>query len=360
MIETELPGLFMEASADAPPSRLIDVAQAKLDGDRSLRRRRTGLALTAAVTAVAVLVTMAWIGGRRDQAIAPVVAASSSSTTQAVPRRFDPLRLRLAAGWLPAGAWNVSAVTTLHVQQLWYDDGNRSDVTQIVITTYAAGSYPQPSDITKPMPPGGRPGPAIHGAPSTWDAQNTALTWQWAPGAWASVNLEGRFGSAPLEVASRIAVALRTDLDQPVTTPVTMAAPPAPWYLLGADITRGTDGSFRMLLSFSDNDNERIAHRNSGSKYLVVLVAPMRQVSEGPSEAPPNTRLNGHPALAKPDGGDGHVALMDVKGTWVEIDVVDDKELTQVKQDLAVAIALTIEAVSDPSDFSTWTATPIH
>jgi hypothetical protein len=357
MIETELPELLQDASADAPPSRLIDLGKARVDGARTVRRRRTGLALTAAVTALALVFAVAWVGVGRRHATAPVAVGSKSPATEADPTRFDPLRLRIAAGWVPEGNWNVSTETRRDLQSVLYDQRDRPGVPEVAINVYAVGAYPVRGQV---RPTGGVPGPAIHGSSSTWYAQSKALVWQWAPGAWATVSLVGNIGPAPLDVASHVATALRTDVDLPVSAPVTMAAPPAPLYLIQVDVNRYIDGSFDAQLVFSDSDGASIVYRNS-NPFVLVYVTPNAGLTGPAGLGPPNTQINGRPAIDKPyPAGDGRVLLMGLNGTWVDVGVVDATATTQSRQSLAETVARAIEPVSDPSDPSTWTATPIR
>jgi hypothetical protein len=252
---------------------------------------------------------------------------------------------------------------------------NSQDNRAIGIAVFAAGHVPGFDDGLDVVPTGGEPGPAIHGSRSVWDPRRDELSWQWAPGAWAAVTLSGSArpptsdpnlpcgcwsGPDPVDLAGRIADGLRTDLDQPVTAPLTMAAPPAPLRLLAVELMRYPDGTYYEQIMFGDNDNANVFLRRNGSRWLTVVAASNPTHSGNAESGPPNTEINGHPAIIKRfQDGERNVVLVG-QGSTVLVYLGDASADPPAREDAEVAVARRIEPVPDPSDRSTWTDTPIH
>ena len=384
MTEIELGDLLRTATADLPPSRRVDVARARADGARALRRRRCVASVVSGVGVltlfVGTAVVYAAIGSRQPSAPPPAIAVGPSTVTAGAARadRFDVLRLRVAAGWVPTGMSKEETDTYVDRQALTYVKygpeamGVRAAVQQVDITVRAAGVPPVPSTRPLDVPSsmlgrlaslqpslGGRSGPVIGGLTSSWDAFRGELTWQWEPGAWATVAVHGAFDVPAEEVAGHVAAAIRTDLDQPVTMPYTVAAPPAPLRLVGTQVTHVGNGLYNAQLVFSDRDDQTDPVTLIPRMLLIGVSTDTRLIGDG-KVGQVNTHIDGHPAVVNFDGKGGHALLLGINGTWAEASVYDPVTLSYLNQAATVELVRGITVVPKPADPSTWTAAPVR
>jgi hypothetical protein len=366
MIETRLPDLLRDATADLAPSQSIDLTRVKTDGARRVRRRRTGRLLAAAITVVSIAGAGFVVASTRSgHGHLPVDATASPSITTPVPvapRRFDVQRLRIEAGWVPDGLPRVTAKTYADTESLSFsptlsftDHGVYGTTLRAVdVTLYAAGVAPNGlSSLVGPSgQPVSEPGPTINGAPSTWSSSNIGLgvdigmlTWRWAPNAWATVTVSG-FAPAR-DVAAHIASTVHTDRDIPVTMPFTVAAPPAPLRLFGTEVDHNGDGIYTASLIFSDRD-DRSVPATGGPNILTVSAGNL------PAAAPPNTTVGGHPAYVHYDAEEGDITVDLGNGTEVSVTVSGAAAMAYVDEQAATAMARGITLVP------VWTASPIR
>jgi hypothetical protein len=202
------------------------------------------------------------------------------------------------------------------------------------------------------------PGPAVGAAESWWNAARGTLAWRWAEGGWATVRVRGDFDAPARELAGHIAAELRTDVDEPVRMPYTLDAPPAPLRLVETRVSWRGDGGYEGQLVFSDRDDQ-LDPQTRISRLLLVSVSSNDSLNGSAKVGPPNTSLDGHPAIVDFDANGGRVLLMGVHNCWVDVYVYDPATLTYVGKDAAIAMArgITVASSADPS---TWTATPIR
>jgi hypothetical protein len=359
MDEKALVELLHSATADPPPSKIIDLSQAKTDGARMLKRRLITVSVASGVAAVAALGTGAL-----------VLAANSRPPLPVAPARFDVRRLRIAPGWLPDGLSDIVTTQTGPDRQLLtYErlsakpgvEGTRDSVQTVRITVYAA-------EVSPEGPPGWKP----PGGTGGWDARFGLLVWRWASNAWATVELEGsvlNLTSAfrdPEGVARHVASALRVDVDQPMRMPFTVAAPSAPLRLVEMETSRFADGRYEALLSFSDEDDGRdpvtqVPRRLDVSAHdTATSTSNGTPTGNGNPNPPVNATIDGHPAYVNFLPDDGHVFVYLANDAWLAVEVYDAAMLADAGEAAAVALAGTIGVVPSARDQSTWTASPIR
>ncbi|MEV6923221.1 hypothetical protein AB0M46_01715 [Dactylosporangium sp. NPDC051485] len=296
---------LMHAGGEAPRSR-VDLARVVADGRRRKARRALATGLAAAVVvlgltgAAAVALRPAQPGAGPAAGTSGSASASPAQTPRT--RRFaggfdEVLVLRIAPGWLPAGVRERTDRTMwAAMQSLSYTDGrDKGGATEFSITLYAPGHLPRWLDPATAARPGAglavttSPAPALGAGDARWytvaaDPHTTGLLWQWAPGAWATV--EGKAPGPPGENRAmwrHIAERLGTDGRRavPVGLTVVTAAPVA---LVGMD--RGTDpvtGGPQTTLVLADHAYVPPPSRD-GPGYRVTL-RPDGQVDQGGLDA---------------------------------------------------------------------------
>lgn len=360
MDETNLVSLMHDATATPPPTRSIDLARAKAEGARARKRRLAGATVVSGVAALAVLGTSAAV----LHTVAGQTHPTATGTGAPAANGFDPLRLHIAADWLPAGLSDVSRqVTDVDYQALSYsknvpepliDPAPPSGSQGVDITVYA----PDVNEGTRgsAVPVSAHvPGAIIGSTESMWFPAESELVWQWAPDAWATVQLFGDFGFAPGDIAARVANGLRTDLNEPVILPFTVAAPPAPLRLVSSLVVRLTYGTYMTSLLFSDPEDS-----TADTPTLQVSVETNSSISGSDKIGYPNTTVDGHPTIVSFDADPGHVLMMGVHGTWVELYVYGPATMALVNQADAIELARGVQVLSASSDPLFWTTTPIR
>ena len=379
MNEVELSELLRQATADQPPSRMVDLPRAREDGGRKLRRRRATTSVGSGLAVVAVLATAVVVVSTTGNAPLRVgasadpsaTAGSTSAPAPVAPTRFDPLRLRFAAGWLPEGMSNMMKLSHVSSQMLSVEKPgpspqHGSDDRSVNIVGYAAGVAPSrmglfnvsgaeiDDPITAMLPPGGE-GPTINGFASVWYAAGRTLAWQWAPGAWATVSvyLPGPIDGPLLDVAAHIASTVRTDVDQPMALPFSVAAPPAPLRLVESVV--GPD--FGDLV-FSDVDDMRDPATGDSREFRIEVTRNDALTVE--KLGPPTATFDGHPAVVTFGTREGEVLLMGVNGCWVNASVHHPVTMTYVDKDALTALARGVQVVPNIADQKSWTTSPVR
>ena len=203
---------LMAGLADETPVRgEVNSYRAAETANRLRRRRHRTVLSSAAALVVFVLVAVAIVVAAGHHRPRPVVNQPSPPPEVVVaPARFDPAKTWLTPGWLPSGLGLSSRHLDRDNETISY--GGSGDPVQITI---------QLSRRDGPAPVNGKSsvGPRINGAASEWSAYpyysagkkpqtGTILSWEWAPGAIASVSVLGV--AAPRAVAFRIATTVRT------------------------------------------------------------------------------------------------------------------------------------------------------
>ncbi|GAA2355431.1 hypothetical protein [Dactylosporangium salmoneum] len=283
---------LMHGGGEAPESR-VDLARVVADGRRrkAVRTLTTGLAAAVVVLgltgAAAVALRPAQPGEGPAAGTSGQASASPSTRARHHAGGFDEvLILRIAPGWLPPGVHERTDRTMwAAMQSLSYTDGrDKGSATELSITLYAPGYLPR-----RPGPVTTSPAPALGAGDARWytvdsDPATTGLLWQWAPGAWATV--EGEAPGTPAEnraVWRHIAERLGTDGRRAVPVGLTVVTD-APVTLVGMD--RGTDpvtGGLRTTLVLAEHAYVPPPGRD-GPGYRVTLGADGR-VDQGGLDA---------------------------------------------------------------------------
>ncbi|MGY0235412.1 hypothetical protein [Longispora urticae] len=300
----------------------------------STGRRRPHLAAALLVLVGAVSACSA---DQPDPARGPTAAAS------VVRSAFDPMRLRLRVGWTPDDVPTVTTGTGTTHQSVFY--ARRDGLLNINVTAYAPGFTP---DERGQAPLETHPAPPVGDKPSTWDTGGT-LTWQWAPGARATVRVTGNDSGTDAEtrvIAQRVAASVTMDGDKPVTLPFTVPAP-AGLPVSATDVVTQPDGTYRTTLTFSDKSIWVDRDPNKAEVWVRVDKAAHR---EGDKRGPATATTDGHPTILL-----GHtVVFLDVSGHRVEAATLTPSAATRLPEAQLTTLLRGLRVTPQA-----WTATPV-
>jgi hypothetical protein len=272
---------------------------------------------------------------------APSVSPSPTGPPPANPATFDPLWTRLTPGWLPAGL----PVTDHFV--------GRSE------ESLRAGSYTGPTVTITIHPrthpgsaPTGRSGPDVNGKPSTWSESampnRGVLTWEWADGAEARVQLLSfQDDAGSRTVAARIAEGLRPQSPVRTALPFTVQGPPYAW-VLDTRVSRSGEGYGGGI---------RFGPTGGVVKEVQIGWSP---VQLAPAASPPNDTANGRDVSVWYEG--------DVLVVWQAFDQKVAQTWCTPKPGAAAAavraeclvIAGGIARTGDNARPSTWSTDPVR
>jgi hypothetical protein len=237
--------LLADLADSPPPPSSVDLEAAMAVGRRTLQRRRAVAAGAAALALVAVLgVSVAVVAGRTASEPGPAsnTAVPAPTMPTSAPAIFDPAQQYAEPGWLPDGGSRTEVATGRDwlAVMVSYPDATPAGVplgpsyygpgiTLMLTTTghgiEAAGSVGTVVDVAQMT--AGAPAPAVNGRPAQWLTQPSmaVLRWEYAPGAWALVNVtSGLPGLDSRQVAQRVASQVRYDLNRPILLPFATAA----------------------------------------------------------------------------------------------------------------------------------------
>ena len=289
------------------------------------------------------------------------------TTTPATRTSFDPMVFGLSPGWLPDNLTDSVQRSTATMQSVSYAhfvplDGDVSVADgQIAIPVFAPGITPYPTALLgNDGPPDGPAGPTINGSAVGMVQRHARrlprLAWHWAPQAWAVVVGTGSLlGTADQLRATlaHVATDLRTDRNQAVTMPYSVATPPAPLALVETLINRFS-GHYDAQLIFSAQSG----WTEPMLPGLLVSVVEDPSVTGDAKNGRPNTTVDGHPAQVVFDGERGRVDLFGVSGHRISVLVYDALTATIVNQDATIELAKGVRLVTRPADASNWTRSP--
>ncbi|TQS40669.1 hypothetical protein [Cryptosporangium phraense] len=235
--------LLRELLADEPPASRIDVEKAILAAKRR-RRRRAGAMLVAAAV-VALVVGAAVLPGLRTSD-APV-AKQPPPQNLSPAFRFNPAHLNISLDWQPDGVTRVETETNGWGQRLTLLRGRGPAFTKVATVEVwgkgqvLAGEHPNAQvadDIYG------------NGIPSHWvpSAAGGTLYWFWGPGAWAFLTVYD--ADRPLELAVKLARAVRTESETMVRVPFTVSRP-AGLQLVDVLTVTGPNGQYAAELLFA-------------------------------------------------------------------------------------------------------------
>jgi hypothetical protein len=209
---------LLHAIADTPePAHRIDIDRARRRGRRSLRVRRLAApALAVVAVAAAVTVPRAIFSGTGERVVVPQASPTISAPVPAMPRSapatLNPLVPYADFGWLPAGfsekgltpenANGVSSDTTLLTRSAESaSSGRMLDLTvnakgacrmmsaQQLLRFWRLPLQTQENDFQGNvycwLPTS--PAPDVNGKRALWIDFGSAIAWEYAPGAWASL-----------------------------------------------------------------------------------------------------------------------------------------------------------------------------
>ena len=390
MTPTNLRETLLAGTANPPPPRHIDLAQAMVHGGRR-RRRRRAVASVLAGTGVCALV----LGGF---AAARVLESSGLLGEQAIPpaatpratAAFDPLTMGVSVGWLPeplrADAPAVISISgTALASQAFFassesetasqDDGKPGDDRlEVDVAVFAPGQESErgvtSEEMRQSLSSAGQkavPGPVVRDRQSLWvadtDTVGGSLWWQWAQNQWAKVELGNAASTAAegsvQDVARRIAESVTTDGRKPVRFPFGVEAPAAPLRLVETQLQ--TDGDvFAATAHFGAPDSvTSSAPDPTGEVYVGVSPVGTSYDCSAAGHLTETTTPEGHKALVGYSAEDGCVVLPELDGYQVTVIVREASTTRLLPRKAALDLADTVRLVDDPQDVASW-VTPVR
>lgn len=201
---------LLRTLADTPePPSAVDVAAARRRGRRRLRIRRVAVPLSAAVAVVTVLtVPRALDSGHSERTVAsPRHTASSTAFT--APEQFSPLVPYASFGWLPAGfsegaanriGWNYGFTSAADFVSLEAADPAAGHLLYLQVNARGACPVTASGALAEIHARGSAPvnctddgftamnaAPDVNGRPAFWLDYGSGIAWEYAPGAWATL-----------------------------------------------------------------------------------------------------------------------------------------------------------------------------
>jgi hypothetical protein len=370
---------LMYAETDSAPPPMVDLARVMKDGRRRRFRRRLLPPAVASVMIVALAVGVLAVRGvpMASPPVAPAATATSPSMSRmkSAPATFNPLRQSVVAGWVPDGLIQQPPILSQMAQRIWYSErppeGGNPQGHWVDVTVYAAGVRPWQLN-SEPMPqPAIVPVDPVNGAPAQrlvyeHSGYPDAFAWKWASDAWAVVRVDIGNGSDQQAMERRIAQNVRTDADQPLSLPFTVATPPAPLRLVMVDIEEAGPW-FSAMLRFGLHDAVDVdfpIRTQSGTthNYYTLWVSVTRDLPGARRKPEADRTLGGYPAAVwgfNGQGYGGNVVLYDVGGYQVNVMVMAEG-LPLVGRDKAIELALSVAVLSLPTNRSDWIANPLR
>jgi hypothetical protein len=326
------------ADGEVPPAR-VDLDQAIAGG----RRQRRRWAVTAAGSGLAiVLAAGAFVAATvsvNSRATTPPQARPTATGTAAgrtpampgaAPSQFNPLTPYAEFGWLPGGytvgSQGAGPESTTRSVQMVAATANGSRQIQLMADAAGACTGSARTSLTCPFPDQSaleirafRAAPAVNGRSAYWaqTLNGDALVWQYAPDAWASLNVWGPLALQGADTSERamlrrIAAGVRYGADPPVSYPFWIRLP-AGWTVGDALYQHGPGDTW-----FGAGFQAGPANNPLGAD---LVAGP--GTAAGECKGTPNTTLDGAPAtLQEPGGADAayqDVCAADVHGLHVYV-----------------------------------------
>ncbi|GAA4632713.1 hypothetical protein GCM10023196_067250 [Actinoallomurus vinaceus] len=347
MGEHEARSLITTLAAEPQPPSTIDVERAVRDGHRR-RRRRLLMECGAVVAAVALVAGGVGLLGRSGGRSAPAPVAAPA------PTRFDPLVRYADFGWLPPGMSerSVSVSSDGIVLEARTPKGKPYEwfESQVGVALSPAGRnvddeslvpISQGSDENCPHDEQAGAASAIQGRPAQWVFRSdvagthcrwtaTELRWQYAPGAWAAARIARAPGVTDIPATLvHIAETLQVDRKEPVRMPFQARYVPAGLRLAESLSDQGVPGSKKWRVELYFEPSGRKPSSGVGSQDddsgpgVSIDVLPMSASDPNDETGPPNTTVDGHPAVRmrtkNGSGTDEVLRVLDVRGFEVSI-----------------------------------------
>lgn len=330
---TEIP----PPSRDLPPGVHTALRARVLDATYELEapHRRRWLLPLAAAAAVLVVVFGA-IGVLRTAREKPAPVTTAAPVV--APTAFDPRFTRLNPGWLPSGVTVESHGVSTSGEHL------RTTRGELWIEIIPRDGR---ADFGAPLTGSNRRGPLINGLPSVWNPPDDHgragwLSWEWAPGAAATMMVVG-FGE---EIAARIAENLHPGEPRPMALPFRMT-PPGNLPLLSRSIALQAPDAFGAGLHFGEG--------TGNLRSVDVTWLPAKYAAK---TYPLTTTVSGRPASVRTEGE--YLAVWQRFGADVaEVQCRKQKSGTvEAVRDECLRVAGSLRPAGVNGDPSTWSAKP--
>lgn len=344
----ELQTLLDDLAAAPSPASTVDISRAMATGRRTVRRRRlVGAGSVAAAVVAVVGLVAAGLGTAPPAPPAPPAASASPSPTATelvAPTAFDPMVAYAEPGWLPPELTQVSVTTTRTVVMV---RANRAGEAWVSVSVVTAGHEVNPGNGLAAAPLGSiRPGVAtdpVHGKRAEWlvgSAGVTILRWEYAPTAWAQVELVGLTGDVRA-IARQVAESVRFGVNTRVRLPASLVGLPSNLVPRLVTVARRVDG-WTADVHIGPSD----LPAGQGLPMSLWVGSPS---VEAPAESR-STTVDGYPSLsiAKPSGW-ASLQVFEVRGMAVTLSATT--ALAASIPDGLVGLFRTLDLNPDPA---TW------
>jgi hypothetical protein len=248
------------ADTEAPPAR-VDIGLARRKGRRRLRIRRAGAPAAAALAVITIIAVVAAVTG--SQGRGTITGGSHPVMPASAPKQFNPMVPYASFGWLPAGFSMTPSPTAqlqlipsimLTTRSVRMSPVNLPADRRLDLTVYAAGVCRVTAKGSAHVLSCGGPGveassgaPSVNGRPAFWAARNWGagsynLVWEYAPNAWATLDVVKQFVAAKLAAPApvpsqeslkllllKVAAHVRYGVNTPVVVPFQLTGVPAGW-----------------------------------------------------------------------------------------------------------------------------------
>ncbi|WP_035858095.1 hypothetical protein [Cryptosporangium arvum] len=329
--------------ADEPPPSRVDPRRA-IAGVKRRRRRNRIAGLTSGAFVVALGLVLALLPTLRNDEPTSVAAAPAEFNPS--PRHvFDPTRFALELTWRPEGVVaeeHESATTYQRITLL--GKGNAPLATlSINGTGQVLPSEEWPSTNAASIYGDGNPSHWLRPDPKSDRAGE--LWWFWGPTAWAVVKIYD--SSDPVELAVRLAKALRTTGNTPVRMPFTVPAPGGLKLARAATMT-GPDGRYAGVLKFSSDGRwlygSWVTVSATNDQDAVRSSTPYVLAGDDEHDSGATNTVPDDAAVVRP-------TTKDVVGV-VPVAVTGSGPV--IEPDVARRAASTVKLVDDPGDPNNW------
>ncbi|WP_412543964.1 hypothetical protein R8Z50_16120 [Longispora sp. K20-0274] len=323
--------IFEARLADLPPSA-VDLDRAVGDARRTRRTRRVLTTVAASLCLVVAATVAVW---QSPHPPGPEPSLADGYHLREAPVEFDP-RLQFARlEWLPEGLevrflsatpGSLHLASRANVCTLPPPCGGGSTghdpAGRFAFTALAAGAADPQDALDEPVT---TPAPAVHGAAANWITRSAdgagvvRLRWQYAPRAWAQVEVQLAGDVAdPKAVVHRIAEGARFGTTDPIRLPVTV------------DLSEKKIMS--VQLDTADPWQAVVAYRRTGPPGTDFTTLSVGTGSDR-GAVRENTTVDGHPAgvsrsVVNSIGQDA-LTVFDVRGLTVSV-VVTGREPDQI------------------------------
>jgi hypothetical protein len=346
------------AESPAPPSTM-DITRAVAAGRRRVLVRRLAGSGAAALAVAAVLGLTAALMPGGLAAPGPDPAASTTPAPNptmpvAAPAAFDPRVQYAQPGWLPPG----EIQTGVGVDSEWlsveaeYPSGFGLERVALAVSAAGHSATDRVPFLTYQVPPQGMApsGPAepVNGRPAQWLAQGSLLQWEYAPGAFAAVEVLADSAEHERQVAVQVAQQVQFGVNQPVLLPFPTTVIPAQLPLGETEVYQRANGWWSVQVGFGPKTVIPEDGEATHALWLQLVYDPANPVT---TITGPNVTVNGLPARVQ-DYGDGHSDLVATNADGVSIVVFSgDPSTTALLPGGVVGIGEDMEILLDPADW---------